>query len=54
MKRHATCLAAALLVLPLLANAHTGPAHGGKTEPVRKEQKAWGIAGDAKAVVRTI
>ncbi len=54
MKRHASFLAAALLVLPLLGNAHNAPAHGGKDEPVRKEQKAWGIAGDAKAVVRTI
>ncbi len=54
MKRHASFLAAALLVLPLLGNAHNAPAHGGKGEPVRKEQKAWGIAGDAKAVVRTI
>lgn len=54
MKRHTSFLAAVLLVLPLLGHAHTAPAHGGKKEPVRKEQKPWGIAGDAKAVVRTI
>ena len=54
MNRHTRYVAAALLALPLLAAAHTGPAHGSKPAPVRKEQKAWGIAGDAKAVVRTI
>jgi len=28
--------------------------HGKKAGPVKKEQKAWGIAGDAKAAKRTI
>jgi uncharacterized cupredoxin-like copper-binding protein len=36
------------------ALAHGGPDHGKKSGPVRKEQKDWGIAGDAKAVSRTI
>jgi uncharacterized cupredoxin-like copper-binding protein len=35
------------------ALAH-GDAHAGKTTAVKKEQKPWGIAGDAKAVNRTI
>ena len=34
------------------ALAHTGAKH--KAEPVRKEQKDWGIAGDAKAVRRRV
>ena len=36
------------------AFAHSGEAHSKKSEPVRKEQKAWGIAGDAKPVRRTV
>jgi uncharacterized cupredoxin-like copper-binding protein len=35
------------------AAAHGDAAHP-KTAPVVKEQKAWGIAGDAKAVQRTL
>lgn len=35
------------------ALAHEGSDHG-KQGPVRKEQKDWGIAGDAKAARRTI
>ncbi|MGH8618632.1 MAG: cupredoxin domain-containing protein [Burkholderiales bacterium] len=46
-------LAAVLLALPASAFAHEGAAHGGKAAVV-KEQKPWGIAGDAKAVTRTI
>ena len=34
--------------------AHGEETHVKKTGPVVKEQKAWGIAGDAKAVKRTI
>lgn len=38
-----------------VAVAHGDEAHkGAGTEAPRKEQKAWGIAGDAKAVTRTI
>jgi len=47
-------LLAAVLSLPLLATAHTGTTGAKKNEPVRKEQKDWGIAGDAQAVTRTI
>ncbi len=36
------------------AFAHSPEAHAKKAGPVVKEQKAWGIAGDAKAVKRTI
>ena len=36
------------------AFAHGDEAHAKKAGPVLKEQKEWGIAGDAKAVTRTI
>ena len=36
------------------AQAHTGKVHSAPAGPVKKEQKDWGIAGDAKAVSRTI
>jgi uncharacterized cupredoxin-like copper-binding protein len=44
-------LAAALLVLGGNASAHGDQAHTG---PVKKEQKAWGVAGDARAAKRTL
>jgi uncharacterized cupredoxin-like copper-binding protein len=47
-------LAGFFALLPLLANAHEREDHAKKTGPVRKEQKDWGIAGDAKAAKRTI
>ena len=34
--------------------AHSNEPHAKKTDPVKKEQKPWGIAGDDKAVKRTI
>lgn len=34
--------------------AHNDDTHGPKSAAVKKEQKEWGIAGDAKAVKRTI
>ena len=36
------------------AHAHGNKDHASKAAPARKEQKAWGIAGDAKAVRRTV
>ena len=36
------------------AFAHEGVSHNDKTGPVVKEQKDWGIAGDAKSVKREI
>ena len=36
------------------AMAHGDAAHAKKAGPVKKEQKDWGIAGEAKAVKRTI
>ncbi len=40
---------------PLLpAHAHGEAAHAAKPAAVRKEQKPWGIAGEARAVARTI
>lgn len=46
-------------LLPITATslklAHAGPGHDKpKAGPVKKEQKDWGIAGDAKMVKRTI
>ena len=49
--------AASIVSLPLLAptaRAHTDKPHASKAGPVRKEQKDWGIAGDARTVKRTI
>lgn len=54
MNRFNALLAAALIGLSLGAAAHEGEDHSKKAGPVRKEQKPWGIAGDAKAVKRTI
>ena len=34
--------------------AHSDKPHAKKTGPVKKEQKPWGIAGDDKAVKRTV
>lgn len=48
--------AAAALVLALASGAacaHEGT-HKNPNAPVRKEQKPWGIAGDAKAATRTV
>ena len=52
MKRLNAFLAAALISASLGASAHEGQEH--QAGPVRKEQKPWGIAGDAKAAKRTI
>ena len=54
---HTLLLAAALIVASSTSaptRAHTGAAHSKKSGPVHKEQKDWGIAGDAKAVTRTV
>ena len=36
------------------ASAHSAKPHSAATSEVKKEQKDWGIAGDAKAVQRTV
>lgn len=55
MKRLHALVAAALLGVSLGAAAHGDEAHGKKAAgPVKMEQKAWGIAADAKAAKRTI
>ena len=55
MKRFHALLATALVSLSLGAFAHQDQDHSNKkAASVRKEQKDWGIAGDAKAVKRTI
>ena len=47
--------AAAFSITPVLAMAHGDAAHmSDKAAPAKKEQKPWGIAGDAKAVTRTV
>ena len=54
-KRHLLLAASALgLGLPGLAQAHGTEDHAAKSRPILKEQKDWGIAGDASAVRRTI
>ncbi len=53
MKQLNTLLACLLIGTSLGAIAHEGKDHK-KHGPVKKEQVAWGIAGDAKAVKRTI
>jgi uncharacterized cupredoxin-like copper-binding protein len=48
---------AAIATMPVLhppARAHTGQPHAREPGPVRKEQKDWGIAGEAKTARRTI
>lgn len=47
-------LAASLMGLSLGAMAHGDESHKKKAGPVKMEQKDWGIAGDARAVKRTI
>ena len=44
----------ASVVWATAAFAHEGVSHNDKTGPVVKEQKDWGIAGDAKSVKREI
>ena len=45
---------ACLIAAPGSVLAHGDTAHGSKTGAIKKEQKDWGIAGDAKAVIRTV
>lgn len=47
-------LAALIASASTFALAHNEQTHAKKTESVNKEQKEWGIAGDAKAVNRTV
>jgi uncharacterized cupredoxin-like copper-binding protein len=55
MKKLTTLLVAAFIASTgSFAFAHSDEAHAKKAGPVKKEQKEWGIAGDAKAVKRTI
>ena len=54
MKAIKTLLLAAALATSGLALSHTDQPHDKKAGPVKKEQKDWGIAGDTKAVKRTV
>ena len=47
-------LATSLVVASSVAAAHVDKEHAKPAGPVKMEQKAWGIAGEAKAVKRTI
>jgi uncharacterized cupredoxin-like copper-binding protein len=47
-------LAAGLAAVSAPALAHGEKDHAGQAGPVVKEQKDWGIAGDAKAATRTV
>ena len=55
MKKHTIILGAVLFSLAssTLVQAH-GDEHAKKTVAVKKEEKEWGIAGDPKAVKRTV
>ena len=56
-RRAAVTRLAAAAAVPLLAptaQAHTDKPHAPKTGPVVKEQKDWGIAGDARNAKRSI
>lgn len=54
MKQFKQFLAAALVAISASAMAHGNEDHAKKAGPVKKEQKDWGIAGDAKSAKRTI
>ena len=54
MKRIHGLLAAVLLAMTFGAAAHGDEEHAKKAGPVHKEQTAWGIAGNASAVTRTV
>ncbi len=49
-----TLLATALMGLSITVFAHGNEDHATPAGPVKKEQKAWGIAGDLKSVKRTV
>jgi len=52
---HLHCFLAALLAATTTSSiAHGDDPKTGKTTAVAKEQKAWGMAGDAKSVTRTV
>ena len=50
----AIALAAFTAASPFAAFSHSGKPHDKPADPVAKEQKDWGIAGDARAARRTI
>jgi uncharacterized cupredoxin-like copper-binding protein len=54
MKWIATALTVAAVAGTSAALAHETPVHGKTTTAAAKVQQTWGIAGDAKAVTRTI
>ncbi|MBN8488580.1 MAG: cupredoxin family protein [Burkholderiales bacterium] len=54
MKQIAIATLLSFAVLGGSAWAHGKESHGKPAGPVKKEQKAWGIAGDAKKVSRTV
>nr|WP_315233047.1 cupredoxin family protein [uncultured Albidiferax sp.] len=53
-RRHALQTLASTALLAAIGPAAAGPGHDKPHGPVKKEQTDWGIAGDAKAVKRTV
>ncbi len=47
-------LSATIAASGFAVQAHSSDPHGKKAGPVKKEQKDWGIGGDAKAAKRTV
>ena len=54
MQRLQTLAMAALIGTAAAAFAHGNDDHAKKPGPIKKEQKAWGIAGNAKAAKRSV
>ncbi len=54
MNFYKSIVLALVLATPSAVMAHGNEDHAKMAGPVKKEQKDWGIAGDAKAVKRTI
>jgi uncharacterized cupredoxin-like copper-binding protein len=54
MRSIKTLVLASTLAFSALALAHGDEDHSASSGPVRKEQKSWGIAGDANAAKRTL
>jgi uncharacterized cupredoxin-like copper-binding protein len=53
-KINVAILSALIAGASTFALAHGDETHAPKAGPVKKEQKAWGIAGDTKTVTRTV
>lgn len=54
MKKALVALAIPFVLASSMAFAHSGAKHEASTAPAAKEQKPWGIGGDAAKVSRTV